>query len=212
MSWRKHICIILPLVLLTVLIGGCSDDPSPRLNYTSAIQLRNGNFWIYQATSTDLFSGIKINQLDDSVFVEKDTIIDQAVYFIIKNLFGRKELKREMSGTIVDQRGNIEFSGTNFSDTLYRDPNLGFYGLMEKEEVEITVPAGVFNTVSFVLLRRNSPGHHSDVDSSNPSYYNKEFSVAKRVWYARNIGVVKSVLYFGNVSGFELNLKKYNAR
>lgn len=209
-QWLNSGSLVLVVMSFVMSLQSCSDtEVLQNPDYSQAIQLRKGNFWVYDFATTDLLSGNRKYHQDDSIFVAKDTIIGNSVYFIVENLYGLHEIKREMSGMIVGVDGAVEFSATNFVDTLFKNADLGLYGIMAKEEAKITVPAGSFSTVCFILLQRNRSGHHNQADSNNPSVYNREFSVVKRVWYARNIGIVKSAQYFGNVAGSERELKRY---
>ncbi len=211
--WINSGLLVLGVISLGMLLQSCSnDEPLPHADYSSAIQLRKGNYWIYESASSDISSGIRIRHLDDSIFVANDTIVGNSVYFIVKNMFGLHEIKKAMSGMIVGIDGAVEFSATNFVDTLFKDSDLGYYGIMAKEEAEITVPAGTFSTISFILLKRNDPTFNVPITSNNPSIHSKEFSILKKVWYARNIGVIKSASYYGNKTSFERELKRFNVQ
>jgi len=201
-------------ILLLLLFFSCdsAEENNPKLDYSDAIQMEKGNYWVYESSSIDLESGIKTVELDDSIFISKDTIVNNKVFYVFENLFGLRELKTESGGDIVSLENNIEFSATNFTDTLYRDPNLSLYGMMKKVDEEIIVPAGKFKTVMFIILEKNIPGHNHSTDLTNPSVYSKEYSIHKKIWYAEKIGVVKSVFYYGNFTGFENNLKRYKVR
>lgn len=193
-----------------MVIVGChnSDNDQISIDYTDAIQLKKNNYWVYESSTEDLESKITIQQLDDSIYIEKDTVIDSKVYFKFKNDFGLNELKTRGTGTIIDLSGETEFSSTNFVDTIFRDDNLGQYGMMKDVKELVEVPAGKFKTVMFIVFERNT-GHTHGIDSSNPSFYNKDFSIVSKTWYAKKVGVVKSVFYFDNITAFEKNLLRY---
>jgi|GEM_PF-4775272 len=199
------------LIFLIFLITACHserEDIQPQVDYSEAIQLRKNNFWVYESASINLASGIRNQHLDDSTFIRKDTVANGKVYYIVENLFGLKEYKTISAKTITNLQGHIEFSGINFKDTLYKDPSLQVYGLMKEVKEEVTVPAGTFKTVMFMVLQKNLMGHHNH-DSNNPSMYGHEYSIVRKVWYAKHVGIVKAVSYFGNSTGFEINLKRY---
>lgn len=203
--------LYLPVLLLIFLITACHsewEDIQPQIDYSEAIQLRKNNFWVYESASFDLASGLRNQELDDSTFIRKDTVANGKVYYIVENLFGLKEYKTTSARTITNFHSHIEFSGINFKDTLYKDPYLQLYGLMKEVKEEVTVPAGTFKTVMFMVLQKNLVGHH-DHDVTNPSMYGHDYSIVRKVWYAKRVGVVKAVSYFGNSAGFAINLKRY---
>jgi hypothetical protein len=201
---------IIILLYSCLVIVGChnSDNDQISIDYTDAIQFKKNNYWVYEFASIDLESEIKLPELDDSIYIEKDTVIDSKIYYKFRNAFGLNELKTKGSGTIADLNGDIEFSATDFADTIYRDDNLRQYGMMKDVKELIEVPAGKFKTVMFIVFERNS-GHAHGIDSSNPSFYNKDFSIVSKTWYAKNVGIVKSVFYFDNITAFEKNLLRY---
>jgi hypothetical protein len=207
MKWKFGALIV--LVNLLIVSCGIRENDEPQPDYTDAIQLNKGNYWVYESSTVDLASGLKNVQPEDSTFINKDTIVSSKVYYVVENMYGLREIKTQIADNIVDINNVIEFSGTNFTDTLYKDPSLNVCGLMQQSIEEIRVPAGAFKTACFLVLRKNSQGHHGSSDPNNPSVYNKDYSVARKVWYARGIGVVRSVTYFANSVGFERNLKRY---
>lgn len=207
MKWKTGSFVLLANLAVISCETGESVEPQP--DFTDAIQLNKGNYWVYESATVDLVSDLKNLQPEDSTFIRKDTIVNNKIYYVVENLYGLREIKTKISDNIIDINNIIEFSGTNFTDTLYKDPSLNVCGLMQQTIEEVHVPAGNFKTVCFLVLRKNSPGHHGNSDPNNPSVHNKDYSVARKIWYARNIGIVKSVVYFANSAGFERNLKRY---
>jgi hypothetical protein len=203
---------VLKFSFLIIIIGCESDDDILKLDYTDAIQLKKNNYWIYESASIDLESGTSIPELNDSIYIEKDTVINDLIYYIFKNPFGLREIKRNVSGNILDLDGNIEFSAINFTDTLFRDPERDLFGMMKEVEEPVIVPAGTFKAVMFIVFQKNIPGHWHSTDPNNPSVYDKNYSITRKVWYAKNVGVIKSVTYYGNFTGFEINLVRYKVK
>ena len=201
--------ILIFVSVLILLLNSCEDSEVhlPKEDYSSAIQLEKGNYWLYKYAAIDLESGLRIEHLDDSIFIRKDTIVDNRVYYIVENMFGLRQIKTNLSGNIIDINNNIEFSASNFTDTLYKDLDHQIFGMMKKVSSEVTVPAGTFKTVMFIVFQKNAPGHNHN--ANNPSVFNHEYSIRKKVWYAEKVGVVKSVFYYGNFTGFENSLVRY---
>lgn len=189
----------------------CNHDDlkvDPKSDYQTAIQLKIGNYWVYKSQSIVLNTNTIIQNLDDSTFIERDTVVKNKVYVVVTNLFGLFQLQRDSSGYIVDEKNKISFSSYNFLDTLYKNPPE--YGLMEGEEETVEVPAGKFKTIAFIVLNKDNHGHH-DHNHDDPTMYDKDhkYRVLAKTWYAKEVGVVKSVFYFGNSMAYEKKLKRY---
>jgi hypothetical protein len=133
------------------------SNPAPKANYVS---LKIGNYWVYDRYRVDSLGNEELLNSTDSIIVKCDTVIHNKKYYVLENFFGNSPqhltFLRDSSGYIVNERGTILFSATNFTDVLsfreeYRPDNgILLYTLsdkMEKVGNPVTVPAGRFNDV-----------------------------------------------------------------
>jgi hypothetical protein len=208
---------LLNIIIISVLLHAVSSVKSQNHvaksinesnNYQQAIQLKKGNFWVYQSKTIQLESGLTLMNQNDSVFIRSDTLMLGHRYYKIENIYGLSEWKRDSLKHIVDSQGQIEFTSVPTTDTLYNGPmGLGF---MSPKEEKITVPAGTFSTLSFYVIQK-SPAE-ANQDPNNPTFFNDKYSIVRKIWYAKNIGVVKSVSYYGSSTAYEKNLIRYKVK
>jgi hypothetical protein len=197
------------IFIFALLIISCnnSNNIEPKLNFSDAIKLEKGNYWVYE-TKTTFPSQPDIINANDSTFIRMDSIIRGNLFHHLENQFGRSEWKRDSLGYIVNLRsdnfrGDIEFSATNTIDTLYRfETSVGFMG---KKIEQVIVPAGTFSAGCFYVLQKGK------TDKKFPDYFNDQYFILSKKWYANNIGLVKSVFYY-NGTGFERNLIRYKVK
>jgi hypothetical protein len=174
-------------------------------DWHDVIQLKKGNYWIFESKTIRLQSGVATLNRNDSTFIIKDSLFNNNLYYRLENLYGLSHWIMDSSGYIVDRAGNIEFSSLNNSDTLFRSSEgLGFMG--GKIE-QVNVPAGTFSTVFFYFIQKVPAA--VNVYSGDPTFYSKEYSIVRKIWYAKNVGIVKSVFYYGNSTAHEKNLIRY---
>ena len=112
-----------------------------------------GSYWVYDWYKIDTLGNETPMNKTDSIYVVGDTIINGNTYRLNKGtMFGGNQYNfiiRDSNNYIVNQQGNILFSATNFSDTLYSDSlsDLVFISyLMADKDSIISVPAGTFET------------------------------------------------------------------
>ena len=126
-----------------------TDEPSALPDY---YQLKKGNYWVYQVQEITDDKTITIRSGTDSVFIEKDTVINKNTYYKIvsKNWTGiglQFAFYRDSIGYLVDQAGRVTFSTVNSKDTLYayniQDiARIGYK--MDAGDSVVSVPAGSF--------------------------------------------------------------------
>ena len=172
----------------------CSEDrvvPNQTvLDYSDAIQIKAGNYWIYEVTSKNLQTGdVESLGTDSTTFSARMTKNDKEYLYYYNGNYALNGYLRDSSNYIVDSEGKIRFSGNNFSDTLYDLPD--YYGKMTHVDSTVTVPAGTYKTVSFTQFSKK-----------DPNYSTSQI-------YANNVGVVK-IVTISDIEVIEYNLIRYH--
>jgi hypothetical protein len=205
--------VVFSIFFPALLIIACNNSNSiePKLNFSDAIKLQKGNYWVYESRHTNPSQADIINP-KDSTFIKTDSVIRNNRYYRLENQFGASRWKRDSLGYIVDLKGatlkgTIEFFAGNSTDTLYRDFEDRIVGFMIGKVEQVTVPAGTFSTICFYILEKFPEGG-GKLDKNHPQYFNDQYQLQSKTWYANGVGVVKSVFYY-NGSGFERNLIRY---
>ncbi len=199
---------VIVFLLTAILLISCKKeqtDPVPDVSYASAIQLKVGNYWIYENKILQISSNSITYDTDDSVFISKDTIVNGKLYYKLGNIYGWK-LVRDSSGYIVDHEGYVFFSAINFKDTIYRHIGEQSRGFMTEKNKETVVPAGVYKTASFLLIT-DAQHHHHHIDN-DPSMLGYNHRILTRKCYARGVGMVKQELFFLDYV-YILEMKRY---
>lgn len=149
------------IMLLAFMACNKTDDTNPIIekdppNY---FPMTTGSYWVYNTYDIDSLGNEELKGENDTIIITGDTIINGNTY---KRFYGKiyywgspdESYYRDSSGYIVKVNGNIIFSNSNFSDTLYSDyiphdtsANWHFYTQMEPCNEEIILPAGVFDSV-----------------------------------------------------------------
>ncbi len=194
----KYKTFLMLLLALPVIMFSCTtykDNPTPDTdpNYS---QLKVGNYWVYQRFSVDSSGNATPQQVFDSCYISKDTIINNKTYFKInkpahlgmnQNVFCRDSLHYT-----VTPGGKIVFSSQDFSNILFSSYDIGTANdtisintiRMRDRNLPYTVPAGTFETInaynSFVLKSK--------------SRGDKEFPINCR--YAANVGLVAETMVY----------------
>ena len=174
---NKYSFVIAPLLVLLCLASckkekGNPVDPGPIIDspitYPNYTKLLPGNYWIYQDYKLDSATGPE-HPLGtfDSVFVEKDTVINGLNYHKYWDVAfsgsgagnGFKvSFLRDSLSYLVNVQGHILFSSTNFTTIFYTTtfgPNLSTPDTlvvteqMGFKDATTTVDAGTFKTSSF---------------------------------------------------------------
>ena len=208
----------LGLGLMTVYFTSCQKDgaePEPDIQKAhNYFPLEIGNYWIYSNYEIDTLGNEKDMNKKDSVIISRDTTIRGNQYYILEGLkfpnnvshWSIIDILRDSSGYLVDDKGGIKFSATNFKDTLYTFVQLNnedtLYTLtykMEKSNSLVTVPAGEFKALNFkgtVFTPFTIKG------IKNPRYIDN--------YYAENVGkIFQTYFYMSSQKTFEKRLIRY---
>ncbi|PWJ43195.1 hypothetical protein [Sediminitomix flava] len=181
--------------LVFTLLFSCDKDDSsltsPSLgNY---FPLAIGNYWVYEHYQIDsLGNEIRRNQLD-SVIISRDTLINGLQYFVLEgnySFFNNEEhwgiidILRDSASYLVNDKGRIRFSATNFTDALdsfvetYQGDTI-FVTTYQMDDLEsqVIVPAGEFETLNYKGTTLDFT-----LGTQSPVYNN--------CYYAKNVGKV----------------------
>lgn len=152
--------------LLALSLYACKDDPPPGnpADYPDFANLKVGNYWIYQRFVLDTNGVYTAQNIFDSTFVEKDTVINGATYFkYMDDQYGtlpgfEATFLRDSLHYLVNSGGRVLFSSENFVDTFFQhyltlelshnnlDTLCFLFQKMTDDNVSVTVPAGTFVT------------------------------------------------------------------
>lgn len=212
---NKHHLLYLTALILTF---GCSkkETPSPaaaivpaQKEYSNAYPLAIGNYWIYR---THIFSTEReqISTTTDSVWIEKDTIVNKKRCFIERSTayWPLKKILLDSAGSIVSEIVGIKelIFSSNLKDTLLKQTP--YYRLNVDKDKEIQVLAGTFSTINCILLYKVDK--ESGITHEHP-LYNADFMIIEQLLYANNVGLVKDVSYYvGNT--IEKRLERYHVK
>jgi hypothetical protein len=210
---KKNCHLSFAALLLGLLLAACGrerDTVVPDAQYQDGFPLAVGNYWIYRTTATYYNGHKQIFNTVDSVWIEKDTVVDGKRVFVQKSTYypNLKIYLRDSAGCIISnllQYQSIVFS-TNLRDTLEHRPP--FYVMMLDADQQTRVWAGTFRTVNcMTLLRMDADGH----EHHNQPMYDRHFMINEQKRYANRVGMVKRVTYFhGNT--IENDLVRYHVR
>ncbi len=185
------------------------QPPTPVI-YDNYSQLKIGNYWIYERFNIDPQGNATSQNLFDSCYISKDTVIRGQTYFKYhnKSYFSDHSYLRDSLHYIVYSGGAIAFSSQDFStifsnywqvnspgDTLYKA-----FCKMADKDLQINTPAGNFITSSYQTKYNISPNY-----SSNTVRY-------KNTRYAKNIGMISETqdIFIGTTATVERRLKRYH--
>lgn len=172
------------------------------------LPLEVGNYWIYQTYKVEESGAETKLGAEDSVVVTNDTLIAGHKYYKIKGTdffkpeWGTINVIRNASGNLITPNGHIQFSTSNFEDTLfYYDSDIyTVIGKMAKPEDSIIVPAGVFSVLDY----RETYRFHMPVPI-NPR--------DAHTYYSQNVGLVMETFFFaGSTYTMERRLLRYNVQ
>ncbi len=190
--------------------------------YDNYMQLKPGNYWVYQDFMIDSVGGASHLQGGyDSDYVEKDTVINGNTYHKYCDLsFGSNTINpiydiyflRDSLSYVVNSGGRIMFSSTDFTnifrsytyfnpisgpDTLQITEQMGF-----KDEI-VNVAAGSFVTSTFRRVIQYPANHH-------PFGLTREYD-----WrYSKNVGLVTetTAIYSAVPYYYERRLVRYHVQ
>ncbi len=149
------------LLLLTAMMGlaflsSCKKDkndpapqPEPVPDYAV---LKVGSYWVYDTYFSDENNFETLTGERDSVFIEKDTVINGKTYYkkvVVSVSFPSISFWREEAGKLVDHlgRSSPDKPGVigSHSELLNKDTLYFLTSSLLKDETQLTTPAGTFN-------------------------------------------------------------------
>ncbi len=176
-------------------------DPIPQETVLDYFPLAIGNYWVYEKSGCDS-TWIDCNSISfDTNFVTKDTMLNGLKYYKIEgeNLIGHKaQFIRDSLDYIVDEKGNIIFSNTDFTSILYEQyivPNndtlYHWYRKMDETPIVFNVPLGSFTCLDnkLSLFRKQDN-------------FEKEYNTHSA--YSKGVGLIyESAMYAGSTGGIK---------
>ena len=185
--------VMIMLTLLTILFTACKKEnsetelkPIPETDY---MQLKIGNYWVYEWYHLDSSGNETINGTIDSCIIIGDTNIRDHQYF--KQTFtyqAHTVYLRDSSGYLINHSGKVIFSNHDFSNIIREDtigPGLAIATYrMTDNDTTITVPIGTYPVIDF-------KGKVTALDPQSPhgTHYVHYF-------YADGLGMIKSSVYY----------------
>lgn len=154
-------------ITLVVAMFACNknNDSNPEIETgeSNYFPLTTGSYWVYNTYEIDSLSNEELKSENDTITIVGDTTINGHTF---KVFYGRKYYSstpekfyyRNSSDFIIDDKGVLVFSQSNFTDTLYSEyipdnngASIHFYSKMNYYNSKLTMQVGVFDR----LLNRN---------------------------------------------------------
>ena len=193
-------------LFLVLGISSCKKDvaiPQAPTNPTSSgtyIPMTVGSYWIYDWYDVDTLGNTTPLNVTDSISVSGDTIIGLNTFYVMEEFWhnqiipARKFYRRDSCGSLIDTSGNVYFSSTNLTDTLFigyeTSSELGYYKMTDINKM-VTAPAGTFSTMNAAFIFVNLLG-------TWPCW--GKFYVSDKQ-YAKNVGKVRQSFIFNGPNG-----------
>lgn len=190
-------------MVLSAFFACRDEDDDSGIAYADYTNLQVGNYWIYERYSLDTNGVYTSLNAFDTVFVEKDTLINGRTYFKLMgpdpymniNQPNRKIVAsyiRDSLHYVVDHTGAVMLSSLNFTDTLFwrfdvdlhppvPDTLVVVFDRMTDQNESASTPAGQFSTINNLRTIRFTKGWGPD------QHMNRR--------YARDVGLVLEDLY-----------------
>lgn len=189
---------VLFLILITGMISiSCKkddpeEDPTP-LPTADYMQLKVGNYWVYQWYNVDSSGNANPIATSDSSIITADTLIVGRTYFkklIVQNE-NFVEFLRDSNGYLVDHMRMVRFSDHDFTKILRVEEIVPDVATIEyqmaNQDYLISIPLGTYPTYNF-------RGTVSPMDPQYPFGINYTHN-----FYADGMGLIKtSSYYFSN--------------
>lgn len=171
------------------------------------VPLTVGSFWVYNYYYTDTL-GNETFWNTDTVQIIKDSIINGKTYVMFRGHYAFynpnnvQYFRRDSSGYLVDNDGDIYFCYTNFIDTLatYADTITGcfMFAKMAHKDSLISVPAGTFVASKY------------EITEIYPSSWPWQKIRNGGQYYSSGVGIIKSrTHYSGSPSYIDSKLVNY---
>ena len=157
----KNLPLLFPFLLL---IASCQEQevPTPIAAMTPPyLSWAEGDWWVYDWKVYNHWTGDTVSNPLDTTFALADTVINGETYRTLsKGIYPWSEQLhlRDSSGYVVDASGQIIYSYVNFTDTLINlldSAGDGWFTKMYLDQDPTVVPAGVFNTINYRLIKEH---------------------------------------------------------
>jgi hypothetical protein len=199
----KQLTLLCAMALVSFMACQKENASTPTIMADNYFPLKVGNYWIYANSFVDE-KGLETPSKElDSVYVEKDTLINGQTYFkmvyatssTISNSLSTRFIKDSLH-YIVNEKGVKLFSSENFRDTLHVLDNKGLENLiktrfykMEKED-NVQSLIGTYNCLDYrmtgVLVQPS--------DGKSERFCHN--------YYAKNIGIIKNISSYITTEAF----------
>jgi len=204
----KH--ILLFAVIVTMALTSCKKENTNTTeqplqeSVLDYYPLAVGNYWLYAVSSCDSTWTVCNPMRIDSNYISKDTVMNGLTYFKIE---GQKISNsdpwfvRDSLDYIVDEKGSILFSNTDFETILYEEYVVGnpdtlyhWYYKMDPVPFVVSVPVGEFtcldNKMSFFRINEQFQ-HEFNAHSAFAKYIGP---VYQQAMFASSTGGMKREL------------------
>lgn len=208
------------LSLAFIFLSSCNKDDVPILkdpkktvvSVFDYYPMKPGNYWVYQEYVIDTNGTEQKGQHRDSLFVVGDSVIGNDTFNYLSGtdvVNGTEVLLRDSAGLLINHKGNVLLSATDFKDTLHVRFLTGGgrkymrkAGKMTNPSKKIKTPAGSFDAIDF-----EASYQLLDTTLGEPEWYPRIMHNN----YAKNVGpVVKSFFYTSSPRHSEMRLVKYH--
>ena len=190
----KHLIALIAITILFISSCKKNEIETPQPTTPNYMPLSIGNYWVYENVRLDSYGNDSIVESRDSLYILKDTIINDNIYFVIEGSYrlgGQNTLRiqRDSSGYLVNHLGEIQFSSTNFQDTLNtewvifnQDTMAVKYSKMIENIHVINLQLGIYNALDF---------QSTYIQIANPNipteylhkYYSKDIGLILEPWH-----------------------------
>jgi hypothetical protein len=188
--------VLLIMAGIVLLASSCKkgepDTPTPSTPTTDYMQLKVGNYWVYDRYTVDSLGNETISSASDSNIIVGDTIIRDELFF--KKVHNHASLPmtylRDSSGYLIYDQGEILFSDHDFSNILRADTVGSNYFYIEysmmQSDTSTVVPLGTYDALTY----------RGKVIPLEPEY---PFGINYLYYfYADSLGMIKSSYYYGS--------------
>jgi hypothetical protein len=214
--------ILILIVGSGILIYSCKKNENqeiPKAQFSDYIPMTIGNYWVYQEYYLDSAGNAEQKSIFDSTIISKDTTIDGNKFFKFDNFkssffqnsmiydYTDSKYYRDSLKNLINPDGQICFSESNFTDTLYRftqilntDTLCWITCKMEKMTENVSTPAGSFGDV--LNYKCTVTGNVRVNAIPGPRYIHK--------YFAPNVGeILHSYIYLHSSGSIERRLVSY---
>ncbi|MFN8309829.1 MAG: hypothetical protein U0T73_07695 [Chitinophagales bacterium] len=200
---------VVTAIVALMALNACTKFTPKDRSFPNYGNLAVGNYWIYEEYIGDTVGAEQPTGIRDSCFIEKDTLINGFTYYKMRrpSVFTppfSTQFLRDSQDCIVNEKGNILFSSTNFTDVFRayvlwgNSDTLALVSeRMTDKNAIVTVPFGSFVTQNFQLV------YHI-----YPPYQNAGEYRYRNTRYAENVGIVSETqpFYLGTPTHAEFRL------